>query len=168
VTSFSAPLPTTSWGLPLVGCPQVLIQYIIFSYFPYPEGAILHSQSAPYRGEKGPTLYVADIKRKVKVKLCLWTKCRVMKTYWVVQVYFHAFFYHGIRWKWVVRFTFRMLYPRERAPSTHSIGDWGGPQSRSGHRVEEENSRSQPGSEPRSSDRPAHSQSLYRLSYPDS
>jgi hypothetical protein len=43
-----------------------------------------------------------------------------------------------------------------------------GPHSRSGHGVEEKNSQPPPGIEPRSSARPAHRQSLYRLSYPGS
>jgi hypothetical protein len=42
----------------------------------------------------------------------------------------------------------------------------GGHHSRSGHGVEERNSQPPPGIETRSSDRPARSQSLYRLSYP--
>jgi hypothetical protein len=58
--------------------------------------------------------------------------------------------------------------PRGRAPSTHWIGGWGGPQSRSGHGVEEKNSQPLPRIEPRSPDLPAPSQSLYRLSYPGS
>jgi hypothetical protein len=33
----------------------------------------------------------------------------------------------GTRWRWVVSFTPRPLYPRERAPSTHWIGGWVGP-----------------------------------------
>jgi hypothetical protein len=44
----------------------------------------------------------------------------------------------------------------------------GGPQSRSGHCVERKNSQPPPVIEPRSSDRPALSQSLYGLSYPGS
>jgi hypothetical protein len=43
-----------------------------------------------------------------------------------------------------------------------------GPQSRSGRDGEEKNSQPPPGIEPRSSGRPSHSQSLYRLNYPDS
>jgi hypothetical protein len=44
----------------------------------------------------------------------------------------------------------------------------GGPQSWSGHGVEENNSQPPTGIEPRSIDRPTRSQSLHRLSYPDS
>jgi hypothetical protein len=42
-----------------------------------------------------------------------------------------------------------------------------GPQSQSGHGVEEKNFQPSPGIEPRLSDRPTHSQPLYELSYPD-
>jgi hypothetical protein len=37
--------------------------------------------------------------------------------------------------------------PKERAPGTHWIGGWVGPQSRSGHGGEEKNSQSRPGME---------------------
>jgi hypothetical protein len=54
--------------------------------------------------------------------------------------------------------------PRERPPpppaSYLSDRRMGGPQSRSGHGVEEKNSQPPPGFEPRPSDRPARSQSL--------
>jgi hypothetical protein len=33
-----------------------------------------------------------------------------------MKVYLHAFFYFGTRWRWVVSFIPRQLYPRERAP----------------------------------------------------
>jgi hypothetical protein len=33
----------------------------------------------------------------------------------------------SISWRWVVSFTPRPLYPRERAPGTHWIGGWVGP-----------------------------------------
>jgi hypothetical protein len=33
----------------------------------------------------------------------------------------------GTRWRWVVSFRPRPLYPRERAPGTHWIGGWVGP-----------------------------------------
>jgi hypothetical protein len=36
----------------------------------------------------------------------------------------HVFFDLGARWKWMVSFTPRPLYPRERAPGTHWIGGW--------------------------------------------
>jgi hypothetical protein len=33
----------------------------------------------------------------------------------------------GTRWRWVVSFTPRPIYPRERTPGTHWIGVWVGP-----------------------------------------
>jgi hypothetical protein len=50
-----------------------------------------------------------------------------MKAYWGVGVQLHAFFDLGTRWRWVVSFTPRPLYSRERAPGTHFIGGWAGP-----------------------------------------
>jgi hypothetical protein len=55
--------------------------------------------------------------------------------------------------------------PRERAPGTHWIGGWVGPQSRSGRGGEEKNSQPPPGIEPYNPDSPARSPALYRLSY---
>jgi hypothetical protein len=54
--------------------------------------------------------------------------------------------------------------PRERVPGTHWIGGWVG-LSQSGRGGEEKNSQHPPGIEPRSSNRLARSQTLYRLSY---
>jgi hypothetical protein len=71
-----------------------------------------------------------------------------------------SFLYLGARRGWVVSTTSRPLYPRER-PGTHYTGDWVGP--RAGLDVRE---RSRPATGIRSLDRPARSQSLYRLSYP--
>jgi hypothetical protein len=39
----------------------------------------------------------------------------------------HALFDLGTRWRWVVSFTPRPLYPRERTPVTHWIGGWASP-----------------------------------------
>jgi hypothetical protein len=50
-----------------------------------------------------------------------------MKTYWGVEVQLHAYFDLGTRWRWLVSFIPRQLYPRERAPGTHWIGSWVGP-----------------------------------------
>jgi hypothetical protein len=71
----------------------------------------------------------------------------------------------GARREWVVSTTPRPLYPRER-PGTHFTGGWVGP--RAGMDVCE---KSRPHRDffvtlSRSPDRPARSQSLYRLSYP--
>jgi hypothetical protein len=66
----------------------------------------------------------------------------------------------GARRGWVVSTTPRPLYPRER-PGTHCTGGWVGPTA--GLDVCE---KSRPPTGIRSPDRPARSQSLYRLSYP--
>jgi hypothetical protein len=58
------------------------------------------------------------------------------------------------------RFTPRKIH--FRYPLDRKLG---GPQSRSGHGVEDKHSQPPPGIEPRSSDRPARSQSLHRLIY---
>jgi hypothetical protein len=65
-------------------------------------------------------------KVKVKLSLCL-TKHHVMKTYWGVEVYLHAFLISALDGgEWSTsrpgRFT-----PRERASATHPIGGWLGP-----------------------------------------
>jgi hypothetical protein len=44
-----------------------------------------------------------------------------------VDVYIHSFFDLGTRWRWVVIFTPRPLYPQGRAPGTHWIGGWVSP-----------------------------------------
>ena len=64
------------------------------------------------------------------------------------------------RWGWGVSTTPRSLYPRERS-GTHCTGDGVGPQGRFG-RVR----KISPPTGIRSPDRPARSESLYRLSYP--
>jgi hypothetical protein len=53
--------------------------------------------------------------------------------------------------------------PQRKGPRYPLDRRLGGPQIRSGRGVEEKNSQYPPGFEPRSSDRPARSQSLYRL-----
>jgi hypothetical protein len=65
----------------------------------------------------------------------------------------------------VVSFTPWLLYPRERAPGTHWIGGWVDPRV-SLDDMEERKSLTLPGLKFRPVDRPAHSQSLYRLRYP--
>jgi hypothetical protein len=84
-----------------------------------------------------------------------------MKAYWGMEVYLHTFFHLGIRWRWVISFTPWQLYPQGKSLRYPLDRRLGGPQSRSGHGVEEKNSQPPPGIEPRSSDRPARSQSLY-------
>jgi hypothetical protein len=70
----------------------------------------------------------------------------------------------GTKWRWVVSFTPRPLYPGQRAPGTHWIG-WVGP--RAGlDDVEKRKFLTLPGLELRPICRPARSQSLYRMRYP--
>jgi hypothetical protein len=86
------------------------------------------------------------------LSLCL-SQHHGMKTYW--------------EWRWVVSFTHLPLCPQGKSPWYTLDRRLGGPQSRSGYSgVEERNFQPSPGLETRSSDRPTHSQSLYRLSYP--
>jgi hypothetical protein len=62
----------------------------------------------------------------------------------------------------------QQLYPQGKSPQYPLDWRLGGPQSQSGHGVEEENSQSLMWIEPRSCDHPACSQSLYQLNYPGS
>jgi hypothetical protein len=50
-----------------------------------------------------------------------------MKEYWGVEVYLRAFFDLGTRWRWVVSFTPRPLYPQRNSPWYPSINGWVGP-----------------------------------------
>jgi hypothetical protein len=73
----------------------------------------------------------------------------------------------GTSWRWVVSFTPLSLYPREGAPCTYWIGGWMGP--RAGlDDLEKRKFLTLPGLELRPLDRPARSQSLYRLRSPSS
>jgi hypothetical protein len=77
-----------------------------------------------------------------------------------VGVEVSSFFYLGARWKWVVNAMSRPLYPR--AKTQYSLyRKLGGPQGRSG-RVR----KIPPPTRIRSPNHPAHTESLYRLSYP--
>jgi hypothetical protein len=91
-----------------------------------------------------------------------------MKAYWGSGSIAPHILDFGIRWRWVVRFTPRPLYPQRKNHRFPLDMRLGGPQSPSGRGVEEEISKSPLEFEPRSYDRPARSQSLYRLSYPGS
>ena len=65
----------------------------------------------------------------------------------------------ALRWGRVVNATAQPLYPRER-PGTHSTGGWMGP------RADLDRCGKSPPTGIRSPDRPARSESLYRLSFP--
>jgi hypothetical protein len=103
------------------------------------------------------------LKVKVMLSLCL-TKQNAMKTYWGVEVHLHAFLTLTLDGGERPASRPGRFTPRERAPWYPLDRRLGGPQSQSGHDVEEKNSQPLPGFEPRSSDCPARSQSLYLLS----
>jgi hypothetical protein len=71
----------------------------------------------------------------------------------------------GTRWRRVVSFTLRPLYPQRKSPRYPLGRRLGGSQSRSGRGGEEKNSQPPPGIEPQDPGRPARSSALYRLSY---
>jgi hypothetical protein len=60
-----------------------------------------------------------------------------MKAYWRVELQLHAFFDLGTRWKWVVGYTPRPLYPQGKSPWYPLDRKLGEPQSRSGRGGEE-------------------------------
>jgi hypothetical protein len=65
-----------------------------------------------------------------------------------VEVYLHSFFDLGTRWRWVVSFTPRPLYPQGKSPWYPLDRRLRGPQSRSGRGGEEKNSQPLPQIEP--------------------
>jgi hypothetical protein len=65
-----------------------------------------------------------------------------------VEVWLHTFFDLGTRWRRVVSFTPRPLYPQGKSPWYPLYKRLGGPQSRSGRSDEEKNSQLPPGIEP--------------------
>jgi hypothetical protein len=65
-----------------------------------------------------------------------------------VKVQLHAFFDFGSRWRCVVSFTPRPLYPQGKSPWYPLDRRMGGPQSRSGCNGEEKNFQPLPGLEP--------------------
>jgi hypothetical protein len=70
----------------------------------------------------------------------------------------------GTSWRWVVNFTSRLLYPRQRAPGTHCMGERVNP--RAGlDDMEKWIFLTLSGLELRPLGRPARGQSLYRLRY---
>jgi hypothetical protein len=71
-----------------------------------------------------------------------------MKAYWGVELYLHAFFDAGTRWRWVVSFIHLPLYTQGKNPCYPLYRRLGGPQSRSGRGDEEKNSRPLLGLEP--------------------
>jgi hypothetical protein len=104
----------------------------------------------------------------IKVNLSLFlTKQHSMKTYCGSGGIASRILEVGTRCR-LVSFTIRPLYPQVKSPQYTLDRRLGEPQDRAGHGVEEKNSQPPPGIGPRSSNRPARSQSLYRPSYPSS
>jgi hypothetical protein len=65
-----------------------------------------------------------------------------------MEIWLHSFFDLGARWRCVVSFTPRPLYPQGKSPWYPLDRRLGGPQSRSGRGGEEKNFQSQPRIEP--------------------
>jgi hypothetical protein len=95
------------------------------------------------------------------LSLCL-TKHHAMKTYWGSGYIAPRSLDLGTRWRWVVSFTPRPLYPQGKSPWHTLDRKLGGPQSRSGRGGEEKNSQPTPGIKPLNPDHPARSPVLYR------
>jgi hypothetical protein len=109
------------------------------------------------------SVYVVKVKEQLSLRL---TKHYAMKTYLGSG---------GIDPHILLTRHYMVVSDQVYAPPTYPQGKslrypfdrrLGGPQNRSGHGVEERNFQPPAGIEHRSSDRPARSQSLYRLSYP--
>jgi hypothetical protein len=79
------------------------------------------------------------VKVKIKLPLCL-TKHHAMKTYWGSGGIAPRILDLGIRWRWVVSFTHRPLYPQGKSRWYPLDRRLGGPQSRSGCGGEQINS----------------------------
>jgi hypothetical protein len=64
---------------------------------------------------------------EVKVKLSLWlTKHHAIRAYWGVEVQLHTFFDLGTRWRCVVSFMPRPLYPQGKSPRYQLDRNWVG------------------------------------------
>jgi hypothetical protein len=81
-----------------------------------------------------------EVKVKGKVKSMFLIKHHAMKTYWGSGVIAPRSLYIGTRWRRVVSFTPRPLYPQGKSPWYPFDRRLGGPQSRSGRGGEEKNS----------------------------
>jgi hypothetical protein len=103
----------------------------------------------------------------IKSSLCL-TKHHPIKTYWGSGSIAPRFLWprHWVEMRGQLHVPAAL--PQRKSPHYPLHRRLGGSQSRSGYGIEEKNSQLPPGIEPLSSDRPARSQSLYRLSYPGS
>jgi hypothetical protein len=88
-----------------------------------------------------------------------------MKAYWGSEGIAPLILDLGIRWRWVVSFMPRPLYPQGKSPWYPLDRRLDGTQSRSGRGGLEKNSQPPSGIEPQNSDRPVRSPALYRLRY---
>jgi hypothetical protein len=70
--------------------------------------------------------YLISANQIWSVSLCL-TKHHAMRTYWGSGGIATHILDLGTRWRWVVSFTIRQLYPQKKVPGTHWIGGWVGP-----------------------------------------
>jgi hypothetical protein len=98
----------------------------------------MNSEMEKFRGCK--------VKVKVKLSLCL-TKHHSMKMYWASGGIAPHILYLRTRWRWVVSFTPRPLYPQGKSSWYPLNRRLRGPQSRSGRGSEEKNSQPLPGIE---------------------
>jgi hypothetical protein len=78
----------------------------------------------------------------------LWLSTTPWRRIGGVEIWLHAFFDLGTRWRWVVSFTPRPLYPQGKSPCYLLDRRMDGLQSRSVHGGEEKNSQPPPGIEP--------------------
>jgi hypothetical protein len=78
----------------------------------------VHITSNSYTSRPSPfrVAICEDSKEMRNFELLCLTKHHAMKVYWGVEIYLHAFFDLGTRWRRVVSFTFRPLYPQRKNP----------------------------------------------------
>jgi hypothetical protein len=101
-------------------------------------------------GYRNQTWTVPYVRSKVKLSQCFsWLGTTPWRRIGEVELYLHSLFDLGTRWRWVVSFTPRPLYPQGKSPWYPLYRRLGGPQSRSGHDGKEKNSQPPPGIDPR-------------------
>jgi hypothetical protein len=99
--------------------------------------------------EDGKLILNKYIKVKVRLSLCFsLTEHHAIKAYWGSGGVPPRILHLGTRWRCVVSFTARPLYPQERTPGTHWIGGWVGPRVDLDTGGGEKNSQPPPGLEP--------------------
>jgi hypothetical protein len=89
------------------------------------------------------------MQKKKKVKLSLYlTKHHAIRAYWGSEGIAPRILDLGTRWRGVISFPLRPLYPQGKSPCYPLDRRLGGPQNRSGRGGEEKNSQAPPGIEP--------------------